>query len=205
MRGDIAFDMFAMLLVVLFDEIEYLFQCASIEIIFEKRRFVLRFRRGIRRNPILVIIGIPLSFESLAPSGSHPKLGLLQMDCLRARIQCTLDSDTEKLAVIDPRAHVVDVTAMGYDIAIFVRLRFIHMVDSVESPVKVILIRAPRHTGHYLDDVTLLFPFRDIFDIGWQYSVTHDYIRAQVKHRVPRRTRLEAGSLQDLIWIRGAF
>jgi len=67
------------------------------------------------------------------------------MNGLGPAIERALHSHRKELSVIRAGAHVIDITAVADLLAGAVRLGFVLVVHSVEPPVKIVLVAAPRH------------------------------------------------------------
>ena len=120
------------------------------------------------------------------------------MHRLNPGIESALDADAEELAVVFRRRHIIDIPAMADLVAIAVGLGVVHMVDSVEAAIEVILIFAPGDAGHQVHPVAALSPAFHPLGQAFVDAVHEGDIRAEIALRAPGLRCLETGPLQCL-------
>ena len=178
--------------------IKDLLQSAAIEEILELGSAPLGFDGTVRRLPVLPIIPPPLALEALRIAPPHPEFRLFQVNGLSARIERALDPHAEKLPVISPGTHVIDIAAVADFLSGKVRLGLVLVIDAVKSAVEVLLVATPGNAGHDVDAVAVLAPALDAL---WQArinAIDDGHIRAQVRRATPGLSGLKTGALQRL-------
>ncbi len=140
--------------------VEDLPEGAAIEKILELRGAILRIRRGIGRLPLFVVIGLPLTLEVVFPSAARPEFRLLEINGFYALIERALHAGAQVAAIILAWRHIGNhrIAAVNDVFAVHVSLRLIPMIGAVEFAVEVVLVAAPGHAGHEIDDVAVVAP-----------------------------------------------
>src|ERR1017187_2354712 len=130
--------------------------------------------------PGFAVVGLPFAFETFRVTGVHPEFRLFKMDGFRARIERALHADAEKLSVVSPGAHVVNIAAVTALLSVRQSLRLVLVIDAVEAAIEIILIVAPRHAGHDMDAITMIAPSLNPVRQFCIYAIDNGYIRTQV-------------------------
>src|ERR1035441_8508637 len=100
MGGDVATDSSVIRLAILLGEIENLGERPAIQKVLELGSTVLGIGRGIRRLPVLLVVGLPLAFEILLPTAPGPELGFFQVNSLGAGVQSPFHTHGQILPVV---------------------------------------------------------------------------------------------------------
>ena len=202
MGRDVALDLLAQPDILGPDHVEDLLQGSLIEMILQERGPILRFGRGVGRHPILLIIITPLALKPWAVTGSYPELGLFEVHRLHPGGDGPFDSLGQEIAVVDPRAHVVNIATVRDLLAVALRLRLVLMVRPVEPTIEIILVLAPRDAGHQVRDIPLRFPARDPVGEAGVDPVADRHVGPELQVGSPLRMGLKRGALAVLVRIR---
>src|SRR5580658_3445687 len=71
------------------------------------------------------------------------------------------------------------------------------MIRPVELPIEIVLISAPRHAGHQIDDVPVIAPGADQPRKLGADTISHRHIGVEVDARCPRISALKVEPLLD--------
>src|ERR1043166_6852069 len=114
------------------------------------------------RLPIFAIERLPFAFETFFVAGPHPELRFLEMNGVRAGLECALNADAEKFSEVRSGAHVENVGRKAPAVTDLVtgpfRLRFVLVIDAVEFALDIILVAAPGNSGHDVRAIAVFAP-----------------------------------------------